>query len=105
MGLTKRDADWSQEHISWALPSLTSASRGREQNLVKESPGKEFREQILNTEELDKEVLCASGLRVAFKTLSLLYAFTKAEEIIATHLSFTGQNYFGKKSMLRNTFY
>lgn len=55
--------------------------------------------------ELNKEALCSSGLCVASKTLSLLYAFTKAEEIIATHLSFTGQNYFGKKSMLRNTLY
>lgn len=55
--------------------------------------------------EPNKEALCSSGLCVAFKTLSLLYAFTKAEEIITTHLSFAGRNYFGKKSMLQNTLY
>lgn len=53
--------------------------------------------------EPNKEALCSSGLCATSKTLSLLYAFTKAGEIITTHLSFTGQNYFGKKSMLQNT--
>lgn len=65
--------------------------------------GEELREQILNMAELDKEALCSSGPGVALGTLSLLYAPTKTEEIITTRLSFPGQNYFGKKSMLRNT--
>lgn len=73
---------------------MASTNHFGEQKLVKESLGKEFGEQILKMAEPNKEALYSSGLCVPFKTLSLLYAFTKAGEIIITHLSCTGVELF-----------